>query len=101
MRKTVYLAGIVVIILAGLALRPASADAPVLDADTMRTALHTTPQEEQGFIDRALVLVKNGTLPLSLVDSTFQWARKKPKLRFQHFKQALIVRAADIGITLQ
>ena len=67
----------------------------------MRAALRTTPTEEQGFICRVLKKVNNGTLPLEMVNSTFQWARKKPKMQFQFFKQAMILRAADIGVTLQ
>ncbi|HIO20805.1 MAG TPA: hypothetical protein EYN18_00175, partial [Nitrospirales bacterium] len=32
---------------------------------------------ELDFIDRVVVLVKTGELPLSVVLSTFQWARQK------------------------
>jgi hypothetical protein len=35
-----------------------------------------------------------------MFDSTFLWARKKPRHKFQYFKQALTVRAAGIGVTL-
>jgi len=70
-----------------------------LDAATMKAALRTATPEEAGFITYVLVLVNKGLLPADLVDSTFQWARKKPsKYRFQYFKQALIVRADKIGI---
>ncbi len=73
-----------------------------LDADTMKAALRTNTTEEGGFIDNLIIRVNKGTLPADLVDSTFQWARKKPyKHRFQYFKQALIVRAAAIGITIK
>ena len=101
MCKTSWLAGILVLLLAGILLPSAWADTPLLDADTMRAALRTTTVEDNGFIDQVLTLVSNGTLPLDMVNTTFQWARKKPKLRFQHFKRALIIRAADIGVTLQ
>jgi hypothetical protein len=77
------------------------ADSTRLDAATMKAALRTTTIEEAGFIDGLLIMVNKGTLPPDLVDSTFQWARKKPyKHRFQYFKQAIIVRAAAIGITI-
>jgi hypothetical protein len=73
-----------------------------LDAATMKAALRTDAIEEGGFIDGILLRVSKGTLPADLVDSTFQWARKKPyKHRFQYFKQALIVRAAAIGIVIK
>jgi len=71
-----------------------------LDAETMRSALRTATPEENGFIDYVLALVDEGRLPRWLVESTFQWARKKPRHRFQYFKRGLIVRAAQIGIDL-
>jgi len=71
-----------------------------LDAETMRSALRTATPEEDGFIDYVLDLVDEGRLPLSLVESTFQWARKKPRHRFQYFRFGLIVRAAQQGIEL-
>jgi hypothetical protein len=75
------------------------ADSTRLNADTMKAALRTSTAEEAGFIDYVLNLVGKGTLPADMVDSTFQWARKKPyKHRFQYFKQGLIVRADNIGI---
>ncbi|MGA2059543.1 MAG: hypothetical protein ABSG67_03605 [Thermoguttaceae bacterium] len=78
------------------------ADSTRLDAATMKAALRTDTTEEGGFIDYLIMRVNKGTLPADLVDSTFQWARKKPyKHRFQYFKQALIVRAAAIGITIK
>jgi hypothetical protein len=77
------------------------ADSTRLDADTMKAALRTAAPEEAGFIDYVLILVGKGKLPADLVDSTFQWARKKPaKHRFQYFKQGLIVRAENIGIRI-
>jgi hypothetical protein len=77
------------------------ADSTRLDAETMKAALHTTTIEEGGFIDFVIGLVNKGNLPADLVDSTFEWARKKPyKHRFQYFKQGLIVRAAAIGINV-
>lgn len=75
------------------------ADTTRLDAATMKAALRTATVEEGGFIDSVLVQVGKGKIPADLVDSTFQWARKKPyKHRFQYFRLALIVRADNIGI---
>ncbi|MGD0655794.1 MAG: hypothetical protein ABSA16_15760 [Thermoguttaceae bacterium] len=77
------------------------ADTTRLDATTMKAALRTATIEEGGFIDYVLAKVNKGLLPADLVDGTFQWARKKPyKHRFQYFKQALIVRAAGIGVKI-
>ena len=72
-----------------------------MDAATMRAALHTTPDEEQGFIDRALALVEQNKLPADMVRSTFLWARRKTRHQFEYFKYALTVRAADFGVQLQ
>jgi hypothetical protein len=66
----------------------------------MKAALHTATPEEDGFIDRALALVDKGVLPLDLVQSTFLWAKKKSRYKFQYFKRGLILRAAQQGISL-
>ena len=77
------------------------ADSTRLDAATMKAVLRIATTEDGGFFDNLIIRVNKGTLPADLVDSTFQWARKKPtRLRFQYFKQALIIRAAAIGITI-
>ncbi len=71
-----------------------------LDPDQIKAALHTTNDIEGGFIDRTVGMVQAGTLPRDLFTSCFIWARKKPRHQFQYFKQALTIRAAEIGITL-
>jgi hypothetical protein len=76
------------------------AAAQTLDADKIKAALHTASPEEDGFVDRVLGLVGQGKLPAKLVYTTFVWARSKPRLKFQYFKQAMILRAARIGIRL-
>jgi hypothetical protein len=55
---------------------------------------------EQAFIDEVVALVNSGDLPQSMVQSTFLWARKKPRYQMQFFQQALTVRAKDIGVKL-
>ena len=72
-----------------------------LDAETMKAALKTTTTEENGFVDRVVTAATNGTLPASVVDTTFQWARKKSKHKFQYFKHALIKVAADQGVSIE
>jgi hypothetical protein len=73
---------------------------PSLDAATIKAALRTATPEEGCFVERIVAMTNAGRIPVELVDSTLQWARKKPKHRFQFFKQALIVRAAKQGIEL-
>ena len=79
---------------------PPNGRAGRLDADTMKAALRTATPEENGFIDYVLALVEAERLPPSLVHSTFQWARKKPRYRFQYFRRGLIIRARRQGIRL-
>jgi hypothetical protein len=99
LRKSILLAVLVCALIALFA-RFAQTANPQLDADTIRAALRTTAIEENGFVDNVVAKMKAKTLPRSMVESTFNWARKKNKNRFQYFKQALITRAADIGVQL-
>ncbi|MFZ1937166.1 MAG: hypothetical protein WCB27_24410 [Thermoguttaceae bacterium] len=78
-----------------------TAEAGVLDANVMKVVLRAGIPREQDFIDYVVARVDKGTLPLDLVQSTFLWARKKPRKKFYYFKQALILRAADRGIHLR
>jgi hypothetical protein len=80
--------------------RRTGVNASRFDAATMRAALRTTPVEERGFIDRVLYKVRKGILPADLVDTTFVWAKRKPRHRFQYFKYGLIYRANELGVRL-
>jgi hypothetical protein len=90
---------LIVLALLATALVP-PVEAGVLDPNVMKVVLHTATPQEGGFIEYVVARVDNGTLPLDLVQSTFLWARKKPRKKFFYFKQALILRAADRGIRL-
>jgi hypothetical protein len=72
-----------------------------LDPEQIKAILRTNTEQEDGFIERAVAMVNNGTLPAELFQSTFLWARKKQKHKFQYFQQALTLRAADIGIVVK
>ena len=72
-----------------------------LDAQTMKSVLKTSDAEENGFIDKVVTAASDGTLPPSIVDNSFQWARKKPKHQFQYFKAAVIQQAAEQGIEIK
>ena len=78
-----------------------TAEAEPLDADVMKVALHTAAPEEDGFIDRVVDMVNRGILPADLVESTFLWAKKKPRNKFQYFKRGLILRASQQGIPVR
>ncbi len=78
-----------------------SGSADVLDAAKIKAALRTATPEEGGFVDRVVGLARAGKIPAELVESTFDWARKKPYAhRFQYFKRGLTLRAAKAGIAL-
>ncbi len=87
-------------LLAVLAAQVARADDFKLDPEQIKAALHTTAEEEHGFIERTVNMVKDGKLPRDMFTSCFIWARKKPRHKFQYFKHALTTRAAEIGINL-
>ena len=77
-----------------------TAEAGVLDPNVMKIVLHTSTDQEGGFIEYVVARVDKGTLPLDLVQSTFLWARKKSHKKFFYFKQGLILRAQAQGIKL-
>ncbi len=55
---------------------------------------------EFAFIDLVIQRVDNNTLPRSLVEGTFLWARRQKPYPFQHFEEGLRRRAAELGIQL-
>ena len=68
--------------------------------DVLEKGLKARRPEEFDFIATVLTHVNNGTLPREMVESTFLWARKKPKNEFQYFEFAMRDRAKKIGVTL-
>jgi hypothetical protein len=66
----------------------------------MKAALKTDTIEENGFIDNVLAAVDKGILPEDLVTTTFIWAKRKARYKFQYFKRGLIYRAALQGIVI-
>jgi hypothetical protein len=69
--------------------------------DQLEKGLKARLPSEFAFIANVVSKVNDGTLPLSLVNSTFLWARKKSDDRaFQYFQHALILRAQQIGVSL-
>ena len=95
----VYSRLLIVLALVAAAFVP-TVEAGVLDPNVMKVVLHTATPQEQGFIEYVVARVDAGTLPLDMVQSTFLWARRKPRKKFFYFKQGLILRAAAQGIKL-
>jgi hypothetical protein len=61
--------------------------------------LARTP-DDRAFVEKVVGLVNDGTLPQSLVQSTFLWARYKKPYPMPFFQQALKLRAQAVGIRL-
>jgi hypothetical protein len=66
----------------------------------LQTGLLARTPHEQEFVDQVVTMVDTGELPLSLVQSTFLWARRHRPYPMQFFERALRVRASDVGITI-
>jgi hypothetical protein len=74
---------------------------PIFDPEQVKAILHTATVEENGFVTWVVTMVNQGKFPADLFESTLLWARKRPAHnRFEYFKQALILRAAGVGIDL-
>jgi hypothetical protein len=82
------------------AINPGTTASTALDPQVMKIALHTATPEEEGFIEHVLKLVNKKKLPLDMVQSTFLWAKRKPRLKFQYFKWGLTWRAEQAGLSL-
>ncbi|MBX7166075.1 MAG: hypothetical protein K1X74_06970 [Pirellulales bacterium] len=67
---------------------------------TLEKGLRARKPEDFVFIARVVALVENKTLPVTLVQSTYAWASRKPRTPFPYFQQALRIRAKRIGVTL-
>jgi hypothetical protein len=69
----------------------------------LEKGLRARRPEEFKFVDLIVKMVGKDTLPLSLVKSTFLWAKKKgltTPYPFPYFERALRVRAAKQGIKI-
>ena len=89
----------VVVAMTCVSVQQASA-AVKLSAQELKVGLRTVTPNDDAFVERVVTMVDEGRLSVSLVDSTFQWARRKGQNQFQYFKRALILRAAKQGITI-
>ncbi len=93
-----------------LAFSTADSTTPVVQAaktanlrDQLEKGLKARRPVEFAFIAKVVSRVENDSLPRSLVDSTFLWARAKGTDRirpYQYFESGLKLRAKRIGITL-
>lgn len=79
---------------------------PVLE-ERLLVGLRVKTKSDEKFIHRVVLLVKQKTLSVKLVDSTYFWARAKAARSRRlannpmvYFRPALVARAAKLGIRL-
>ena len=86
-----------------LAAQPSAADSDPLSAslkEELEVGLKARRPADFEFIATVVGKVALKELPLDLVKSTFQWARKKQPYPFPFFERGLRLRAAQKGISL-
>lgn len=66
----------------------------------LNTGLLARTPQERAFNDKVVALVEDGKLPMSLVQSTFLWARNKQPYPMVYFEFGLRARAKKAGIKL-
>jgi hypothetical protein len=98
-RRTLII-GLLSVVVVAVPATSASATTIAELKEQLRFGLQARLPEEFAFIDRILLLVEQGQVPMPLVQSTFQWARKKRPYPFQFFKRGLILRGAQQGIVI-
>ncbi|MFN5757669.1 MAG: hypothetical protein ACK52C_11840 [Planctomycetia bacterium] len=69
--------------------------------DRLKTGLRARRPEEHRFIERVVLLVREGSLPGTLVDSTYLWAiERQKKYPYPLFERALRIQADRLGVDL-
>jgi hypothetical protein len=77
----------------------ATAGGPTLK-ETLEKGLKARRPSEFAFIEHVVNKVENGQIPVTLVTSTFLWARRHPGVPFPYFERGLRERAKKAGISL-
>ena len=67
---------------------------------TLEKGLRARRPVEFDFIASVVQMVDDGTLPVSIVQTSFLWARKKRPYPFPYFRQSLRIQAQQMGIDL-
>lgn len=67
----------------------------------LKSGLRARRPEEHRFIERVVLLVREGNLPGKLVDSTYLWAlERQKKYPYPLFERALRIQADRLGVDL-
>jgi len=67
---------------------------------TLEKQLRARRKSEFAFIAKVVSLVEKKKIPLSMVNSTFLWARRKRPYPMMYFEFAMKIRAKKIGVVL-
>jgi len=67
---------------------------------TLEAGLKARRPQEFTFLALVADKVEDGTLPRSLVESTFFWARRRGRYPYVYFESAVRLRARRIGVVL-
>jgi hypothetical protein len=67
---------------------------------TLEAGLKARRPQEFAFLATVAAKVEDGTLPRSLVESTFFWARRQGRYSYVYFEAGLRARAKRIGVLL-
>lgn len=108
MRPTLPAALILAIVLAASPSmpRPLAATEPVADgvadlADRLAAGLRVKAPADVAFCDRVAGLVREGRLPVAVVDATYTWAiGRGKKYPFPAFQHVIRIKAAKLGVPL-
>jgi len=101
MFRNPWIVSVWVMVLVVVWLGCATAEATPVDRLTVKYGLLTAIPIQVAWIDYVFDKVDAGELPLSLVQKTFDWSRKRtPHQRFMYFQWGLIRLAAAKGIRL-
>ena len=68
--------------------------------ERLEKGLKARRPKEFAFIATVATRVEEGTLPRSLVDATFFWARNKRPYPYPYFEEALKQRAKKLGLAI-
>ncbi|MDX1962723.1 MAG: hypothetical protein SFX18_06195 [Pirellulales bacterium] len=68
--------------------------------ETLAAGLRCRRPEEFAFVKLVADRVEEGTLPRSLVEGTFFWARRQNQYPYISFRYALELRAKKLGLVL-
>jgi hypothetical protein len=66
--------------------------------EALENDLEARQPKEHAFIAKVIEFIEAGKITESVVRSTYLWAKKKPRRKFQYFERGLRFRATKLGI---